>query len=300
MPRQRNPGSGSENASHPSGARCAALRGHVQARAAGSLMVVSTPQAGSVSRASADHPSRVALRRIFGYPAKRVNYLAHLSLRHRALFQEVPKAGCTVVKRVLQTSELNGQSDRLPSSQHDRQASPLVAPLDLDLEMDELYNASGSWFRFTFVRNPFTRALSGYLEKIAREHEMRDQRLRQLGFEAGSWPSFREFLERLADTPPARLDIHWAPATHLLATKNVNYDFIGRFESLRSDLALLIDRLGLETPPDITSRTTQHTTNARDRLEDYYGDDPVCADLVRRIYSRDFAALGYGLDPRFA
>ena len=46
-----------------------------------------------------------ALRRYFDYKPRRVNYLTHISRRHHAVFVEVPKAGCTVVKRVLQMAE---------------------------------------------------------------------------------------------------------------------------------------------------------------------------------------------------
>ena len=97
-----------------------------------------------------------ALRRYFDYKPRRVNYLTHISRRHHAVFVEVPKAGCTVVKRVLQMAEDPAAAN--VESVHDRSTSPLGRVFRSGIDVDELFGPKSDWFRFTFVRNPYSRA----------------------------------------------------------------------------------------------------------------------------------------------
>ena len=237
------------------------------------------------------------LARYFDYPPGRANYLTHISRRHRAVFVEVPKAGCTVVKMVLQHSEHGGEPYHRPESVHDRSTSPLGSPLRGEFDIDEVFTGS-SYFRFAFVRNPYSRALSCYLEKIIGKQWLRDMRLPKLGFEPDEEVGFAEFLRRVAGQRRAEMDIHWAPQHYLLSLDKVSYGFIGRFESFADDLRWLITHLELNAPLGVLDRPTAHTTNASERLREYFDDESV--DLVRDIYRGDFERLGYGLDPRFA
>lgn len=238
------------------------------------------------------------LAKYFDYPESRVNYLTHISRRHNAVFVEVPKAGCTVVKRVLQHSEHGGEAPTQPKSVHDRSTSPLGAPVRDGFDVDELFGADTRYFRFAFVRNPYSRALSCYLEKIVGDQWLRDKRLPKLGFRADQDVEFAEFLRRVAEQEPAAMDIHWAPQSHLLSLAKVEYGFLGRFESFQHDLLLVMERIGLTAPDELFKARTAHTTNARSRILHYFDRESVC--LVHAIYRDDFERLGYGKDPRFA
>ncbi|MGA9749911.1 MAG: sulfotransferase family protein [Nocardioides sp.] len=238
-----------------------------------------------------------ALRRYFDYKLNRANYLTHISRRYHAVFLEVPKAGCTVVKRVLQVAEDPAAAD--VATVHDRASSPLAGPLRDGFDADELFGPSSDWFTFTFVRNPYSRALSCYLEKVAGLQRLSDMRLPKLGLEPGRDVSFREFLELLASDRDVRdADIHWTPQATLLSLDRVSYDFIGRFESFAPDLERMLARLGIEGDPELVQRRTTHETGAGSRLQEHYDD--ACADLVRSIYAEDFERLGYGRDARMA
>lgn len=238
-----------------------------------------------------------ALRRYFDYKLNRANYLTHISRRHHAVFLEVPKAGCTVVKRVLQIAEDPAAAGA--ESVHDRAASPLAGPLRDGIDADELFGSESDWFRFTFVRNPYSRALSCYLEKVAGLRRLSDMRLPKLGFEPGEDVSFQKFLELLdSDTSVRDADIHWTPQATLLSLDRVSYGFIGRFESFAPDLTRVMDRLGIEVGAELLQRRTTHETGAGSRIADYYDD--ACVDLVRSVYREDFDRLGYGVDPRLA
>lgn len=238
------------------------------------------------------------VRRYFDYRPRRVNYLTHISEKSRCVFVEVPKAGCSVVKRVLQYSEVGGRGIDPGASVHDRSLSPLAAPISGGFDLHEVFGEPTPYFRFSFVRNPYSRALSCYLEKIAGEQWLRDLRLPDLGFAPDAEVSFVDFLRRVRAQEPADMDIHWAPQHHLLSLAKVKYDFLGRFESFQPDLQRVIEHLGLDIPAETLARRTSHVTRAGERLDDYYEEESV--GLVQQIYAGDFAALGYGRNPRFA
>lgn len=139
-----------------------------------------------------------------------------------------------------------------------------------------------SLFRFTVVRNPYTRTLSAYLDKIKRRFDQ--------GRKVES--SFAEFLDALAN---GRLyaNAHWAPQSSLLLLPLEDFDFIGKVETLTDDLAHIHNRIlrveGLEREP-VTS-VLSHATGATDKLNSYY--DEANIETVRTLYRQDFELLGY-------
>jgi hypothetical protein len=146
-------------------------------------------------------------------------------------------------------------------------------------------------FVFTVVRNPFSRVLSAYLDKVGRQ---RHQGRRFLAWaerhgQPGDFLGFCRFLE----AGGLDLDMHWAPQADILCLPLSRFDFIGRVESLERDLSEVLGRLfGLRAVAASQRRGT--TTNATDRLAEAYG--PEQRQIIARLYRRDFELFGY--DPR--
>jgi hypothetical protein len=167
-----------------------------------------------------------------------------------------------------------------------------LAPLDdpdlFAAVMDIRLTGSEGWFRFTFVRNPFVRVLSCYLDKIVNSIPERMRLLPILGLDpkAGA-PDFRSFLEAIAATPLPDHDVHWAPQVWLLQPDHVPYDFIGRMERFDVDLAHVCDRLGIDRTPSPPA----HSTGAAEQIASHYGPEETA--LVRSIYGEDFKRFGY-------
>ena len=133
-------------------------------------------------------------------------------------------------------------------------------------------------FKFTFVRNPYDRAVSLYLY------------LRRLDL-VPEETSFVEFLRELERDGCPRIgpynylglsqcnpQVRW--------TEQVDMDFVGRFESLEEDFAELLTRLGLDPRP-LPHRNP--TTRRDDRT--YLTEE--ARELVVRCYAEDFDAFGY-------
>lgn len=216
------------------------------------------------------------------------NYHINISERHRYIYFEVPKTGCSTVKATLQQLELLDSDRNPPANVHDRAASPLLCPSDLKSSFARILG-DGSYFRFAFVRNPYTRALSCYLNKFIGNAAERQRLAPQLGLDPAGNIEFRHVLQRIAEQPTSRMDGHWAPQADLLAPDLIQYDFIGRFEGLDNDLRDVLNRLGVTIEPERRG----YTSNANRRTEEFY--DGASVDLVQSIYRCDFEIFEYPL-----
>ena len=144
-------------------------------------------------------------------------------------------------------------------------------------------------FRFTFVRNPYSRTLSAFLDKICRRSGS------SKGFYAwwqgSETPAFGDFC-RYLDAGGLTYDIHWAPQTELLLLPIEAFDRIGKLETLEPDLTDVLQRI-FGADAQIAGRAGPRS-DANRALETHYDD--AARAIVARLYARDFEAFGYDPD----
>lgn len=222
----------------------------------------------------------------------RANYLVHWSSKWSYIYVETPKVACTGIKRVLQMAELDGDESRMPEDVHARQYSPVPRVTDGPAAFERLANDPAT-LRFCFVRNPFSRALSCYLDKFVQNAWERNRKSPQLGLSPEVAPSFAEFLRAVQQQPEEERDIHWSLQTFLLRPNRFRYSFVGRFEDFQTDLAKVCHYLGIERY--MATPKPRHATGASTAVAQYFG--PEETRLVQEIYGPDFTNFGYGWSP---
>ena len=243
------------------------------------------------------HPAFEELLRKIGFGFPRVNYLTHIDNHRKIAYVETPKVACTSIKKFMMDQYVGGTFTlRRPGMVHDRRRSPLKQFKNLAPHKAVSILLGSEYRRFSFVRNPYSRLLSGYLDKLVTNEYERARHLPMLGFDAGGHPTLLEFLERLKGIEDAERDIHFSSQAALLMVEHVDYDFIGRFESFEADfLRLQASYFGLRHPtPSYDSFGKHHASNANDKLAQYFGAEEVA--LVQEIYRRDFELFGYSQD----
>jgi hypothetical protein len=139
------------------------------------------------------------------------------------------------------------------------------------------------WFRFAFVRDPYARIVSGYLDKIASGRTPRFAKWLGLPPDVG----LLDFLRRISEQEVDEMNRHWRPQSALISPI-VKLDFLGRFERFNEDFGEVLDRLRVDGAA-ITERRT-HQTSANTRL-DLIGPEEKA--LIDRIYRDDFERFGY-------
>lgn len=221
--------------------------------------------------------------RLFAGSLEQSEYLINWSRRWRYIYVEVPKAACSTIKLTLQRIELDDRG-YTPANKHARARSPLLSPLSAPRGfLDAL--AAPEYLRFCFVRDPYSRILAAYLEKLAGDDFERAQRLERLGF--SRTPGFKEFLEALMRLGPS-LDIHWARQVDLLKPEIIAYDFVGRFETFRPDFEAVLNRIGRDA--SWIAEVREHGTNASARVGEIAPGERA---LIAEIYAEDFSRFGY-------
>ncbi|MBX3428473.1 MAG: sulfotransferase family 2 domain-containing protein [Hyphomonadaceae bacterium] len=236
------------------------------------------------------------LSELFAFPPSQAEYLINYSPRFSYVFIETPKAGCSTIKRKLQAVEVDGDRSKLPANVHDKANSPLQSPRDSGLSDQQLLR-DADLFRFCFTRNPYTRVLSAYLDKIVDNDWERARLAPTLDLPADEIVSFESFLIAVANQPDPERDIHWRTQVGLLKPRHIPYDFIGRFENIGSSLRSVVARISEKASGEMEPLAF-HATNATRRVIQYVGKAE--AKLIRSIYADDFAVFCYARDPYFA
>lgn len=144
------------------------------------------------------------------------------------------------------------------------------------------------YFKFTFVRNPYTRTLSAYLDKIVGGKNRIWERWAERNH-TRSVPSFVEFCRYLQRTGRYD-DAHWAPQVDCMLIPINHFDFIGKFEFLSRDLENLISKIFPENAGRIENAGPS-PTRAHTKMNQYY--DAECIEIIKNIYSVDFETFNY-------
>lgn len=175
--------------------------------------------------------------------------------------------------------------------------------MDYSLLVKEKYvsqSFDSSAYRFSWVRNPYDRAVSLWLDMTYRgKGKERNKKLfRSLGF-AG-------FCEQILARPMGPIGLYcnqknsmYSPMIRWL--ENVNLDFIGRVENIEEDFSALLVDIGLDPIPlpylrvsrdgyDIITGKWRRSTY-REPWQNFY--DKKSMTIVSEVYREDFERFNY-------
>lgn len=193
------------------------------------------------------------------------------------------KAGCSTIKNSLKHAQANFYA-RNNLRGFRRDTDPHVS--------DDCLRSRGlpiescrARYVISSVRNPYARALSGYLDMIEGRHV---GQYPELGSKSSA--SFEDHLHALASRQPRILNVHFRPQYLNIGAPHILFDAIFFLESIAAMTAVLAGPLG-----EFSLQTfAPHSRRAGSRLMSYYSRRTV--ELVRQIYARDFELFNYSTD----
>jgi len=226
---------------------------------------------------------------ITSYPLPDNRGVAFVSHNHQFIYYEVPKAACSSIKLFIGT--IDGIIENLPRNVH----SLPIPKLSLPEARLTLYK---DYFHFTFVRNPYDRLLSCYIEKVyepgsgLRNRPFKfpngefNEFLRHYGQLEFRKMSFGDFIQFVTRVPNRHCNKHFIPQ-HCLLNLDV-LDFIGHIENFDQDFLYVRKQIGLS---DDIPQPQKMNASKHSHYQSYYNDK--LRKMVACKYARDLEIFNY-------
>lgn len=236
------------------------------------------------------------------------------------VYRVVPKCACSTIGQIMYFSDHGRFYD---GDIHDATSGLHKWAQDSSQPLIEANVRGRKSLAFTCVRNPYTRIMSSFFDKIAgvqrNGKRYRGNLVPMLvqkygidvgsaanGFEFDQIKSFRRFLLFARDTirwrRPMEPDIHWSAMSGHISTFIVNgghYDAIFFTETFNEGMKSVLDRVETPVPVDLDAiprfnESEGHGPKREHPVEDYFDD--MSMHLVYEIYKKDFQLFRYDFE----
>lgn len=246
------------------------------------------------------------------------------------MYQRVPKVASTSVSGLILSMLLDDPKREALGNANMNTAIFFLIPRLTDYPRDYIYNKlhSPDFVNFTFVRNPYTKLVSFYNNKIAPLGSIKETFTQkdpaiskalegsQHFYEgpkyitynakarilAGKEPyvpysskfvvaTFDEFARFVCSQKVSEMDHHWEPQVVTTNWNKIPYTYVGKMETYAEDIEKILQ---LIKSPDKFYPIAQEKTNASKKqtsLTEYYSAD--LQDLVYNKFIEDFQAFNY-------
>lgn len=218
-------------------------------------------------------------------PINRADARGAVFVRSKLFYNRIPKNANTTIVSVIRQLEYGGEDDTGMDGAGAKNG--IVRPSELRAR--DIQALEESFFKFVFTRNPYTRVLSAYHEKISgSKPQARKFRRWAARKDSSDDLSFTYFCRYLAEAG-LHEDPHWAPQKDCLLLAPAKFDYIGSIENLGTDLSDMLWRaFQHEVAVDVP---VTNFTNSSSKTSAYYTRCEI--EIVKDLYRDDFEAFGY-------
>lgn len=233
-----------------------------------------------------------------------------MSDKHQLLYCVTPKIACTNWKRVLLI--LDGyfkKPDEIGSSLAHNFSTGYFRKLS-DYSPDEINLRLTTYYKFLFARHPYERLTSAFRNKfieakyktfkiifgkyIMRKYRDPKNLTQDKRYHEGEGVTFQEFVKFIIDSPLENQDFwneHWERIDRLCLPCLIQYDFVGKFESMKQDADYLLRTL------DVSDQVTfpgNRPSNADVLMKEYFKSvSKEMKDKLYDLYKHDFLMFNY-------
>lgn len=143
------------------------------------------------------------------------------------------------------------------------------------------------YFKFSFVRNPYSRALSAY-QYILRGGNQGAEDI-QSSASLAQYKDFDDFVERGLWKGAFRSHLLFHPQSLFImdADDRLMVDYLGYFETLEEDFKVVAERLGIDSPIAHRNKGKESHGFTQEAMR------PATREKLAILYAQDFANFGY-------
>jgi hypothetical protein len=201
-------------------------------------------------------------------------------IRYRALRDQCRKSGSIFIHIPKCAGTSVRESLQLPAGGH-----ATLIDYQIRLPPEDFEKA----FKFTFVRNPWDRLVSGFF--FLKNREMKSNRKWEEK-NLSAYNDFDSFVRQWVTPENVWSYSHFRPQFYFVSVegRRAAVDFIGFYENLPGDFSFLCERLKIRAALRQENRNASRTKDYRD----YYSDET--RRIVGDVYAEDIRLFGYAFD----
>ncbi len=232
------------------------------------------------------------------------------------MYRVVPKCACSTIGQVMYYGD---HGEYFDGDIHDAKKGLHKWGMEASRPLIQKHARAQDVYAFTSVRNPYTRVLSAFFDKIAGiqrngkryRGNLVPMLVRKYGVDVeGDFDqiaSFRRFLLFVRDTikfrKPMDPDIHWSAMSGHISTFIANGGRFSRIistEDFAADMGKVLSEIEQKHPVDLANmprfnESEGHGPKRAFPVEDYFDD--LSIHLMFEIYNRDFNLFKYDREP---
>jgi len=220
----------------------------------------------------------------------------NISLLNKYVYFAVDKVANSTIKQSLFEIEYKKVSTTVLSL-YDKRTSPLLSPFQVPQNlMKEVYE-SDEYFKFAFVRNPYSRLLSCYLDRILTLTSKPSRHFRHALVKNGYTQeqlSFESFIKVICKQQSSFQNSHWREQSSDILFDLISFDHIAKFENIWSEMEFVSQKIFGSILPEMKDRglnKSPQITGASQKLAKFY--TPELSELVYKRFKADFENFNY-------
>ena len=151
------------------------------------------------------------------------------------------------------------------------------------------------YFKFTFVRNPWSRVFSAY--NFLKKGGVNEIDRRWAEANLTSYRNFDDFIKRWLNKSRIEQYVHFIPQYEFLCipyNHELSVDFVGFFENIQDDFEYIKNKLSVDANLTLSHENKTAPDGKQLDYRDYYTNET--RDIVAEVYKRDIELLGYNFD----
>ncbi|MBU3071675.1 sulfotransferase family protein [Aestuariicella sp. G3-2] len=215
------------------------------------------------------------------FPVNMANSRCAISHSGKFIYFRIPKSANSTVVASLSYAE----TGVLPSEQADIRKIKKSYSLPSTVSRSDMGSVN-DYYKFSIVRNPYTRIVSAYVDKVHRGKPEKAKVARYFSRDVNEHISFDEFLSYL-ESGGIYEDAHWAPQTDLIFIPIEELDYLGKIETIGRDLPFILNELFKKS--DIVDWRPHASSHEKVKIE----LDSNQKKKIYALYKNDFISLGY-------
>ncbi|MBR8827310.1 MAG: tetratricopeptide repeat protein [Gomphosphaeria aponina SAG 52.96 = DSM 107014] len=233
----------------------------------------------------------------------------------KIVYCPIAKNACTLFKRMmLDISGEQGKYEESNCNLHQYVSENFNILKDTGWGLSDFFGSGKQeYFKFIILRNPFSRIVSAYLNKVAKNPRNYEKFVlpvikdvyKALGEEMDLKKSitFSQFVDYLNRTEDCYLDKHWRPQHICFGEGIIKFDYVGQFEKLDEVIEKIEKKIGRKLTQEVSKNRTKYGNYSKDekfhdkyphelreldglpRAENFY--TPELEEIVRKRYAED-------------